>query len=82
MSEVVLKPCPFCGDVPEVTRVASGYRDNAAAATAKFQVRCKWCGIKFERETEVAIDNDGEVKVLFDGRGEVIKLWNTRAKER
>lgn len=37
-------------------------------------------GIRFERQTEVAIDDDGKVKVLFDGHGEVIRLWNTRAK--
>jgi len=81
MSEVVLKPCPFCGEVPEVERVASGYRGNADAATATFQVRCECCGIKFERQTEVAIDDDGKVNVLFDGYGEVIRLWNTRAKK-
>lgn len=81
MSEVVLKPCPFCGEVPEVARVASGYRGNADAATATFQVQCECCGIKFERQTEVAIDDDGKVNVLFDGYGEVIRLWNTRAKK-
>lgn len=81
MSEVVLKPCPFCGEVPEVARVASGYRGNADAATATFRVQCECCGIRFERQTEVAIDDDGKVKVLFDGHGEVIRLWNTRAKK-
>lgn len=64
MSEVVLKPCPFCGEVPEVERVASGYRGDADAATAKFRVQCECCGIRFERQTEVAIDDDGKVKVL------------------
>lgn len=80
MSEVVLKPCPFCGAVPSVTRIASGYRGNADTATATFQVRCEFCGIKFERKTEVTIDDDGKAKVLFDGHGEVIKMWNMRTK--
>lgn len=51
MSEVVLKPCPFCGEVPEVARVASGYRGNADAATATFQVRCECCGNFLKPET-------------------------------
>lgn len=80
MSEVVLKPCPFCGEVPEVERIASGYRGNADAATATFRVQCERCGIKFERKTEAAIDDDGKVKVLFDGHNEVIRLWNMRSK--
>lgn len=80
MSKVMLKPCPFCGEVPEVELVARGYRGNADAATATFRVQCKCCGIRFERQTEVAIDDDGKVKVLFDGHGKVIRLWNTRAK--
>lgn len=82
MSNDVLKPCPFCGKVPSVERVASGYRGNADAATAKFRVQCEHCGIKFERATEVTIDDDGKVNVLFDGHGEVIRLWNTREKEK
>lgn len=80
MREVVLKPCPFCGEVPEVERVASGYRGGADAATATFRVQCEHCGIEFERQTEVAIDDDGKVKVLFDGYNEVIRLWNMRSK--
>lgn len=80
MSEVVLKPCPFCGEVPGIEQTESGYSGQEDAITATFQVRCEICGVGFERKTRVTLDKDGKPKVLSDGRKEVIGLWNMRSK--
>lgn len=82
MSEDVLKPCPFCGDVPGIEQTESGYSGTEDAITATFQVRCEICGVGFERKTRVTLDKDGKPKVLSDGRNEVIRLWNMRSKRK
>lgn len=82
MREVVLKPCPFCGEVPGIEQTESGYSGPEDAITATFQVRCEICGVGFERKTRVTLDKDGKPKVLSDGRKEAIGLWNMRSKRK
>ena len=44
MSEVKLKPCPFCGFTPEIVELKDNVRYN-------YKIHCTFCGVMFYENT-------------------------------
>lgn len=76
MSEIKLKPCPFCGGDAEFVAVITG-TDGDGELTGKYKIRCKkcggsgsihpfWCFVRF-----LYVDNSEEEQKAIDA-------WNTR----
>ena len=76
MSEVQLKPCPFCGTVPTIRQSCSGHSGNGIFS-ADFEIKCEKCKIWFNRRSEFVLEN-GQAVFIRNGYEEVVSLWNSR----
>lgn len=61
MSNVKLKPCPFCGGEAELTEYALSY-----------EVECSMCGASISYVTALCDDDDEKLSV----RNGLLKAWN------
>ena len=59
-----LKPCPFCGELPEI---------DQGEYTYKVKDRIYWAVGCMNDDCEVDVETDN-----FDTKEEAIKVWNTR----
>lgn len=71
MSEIQLKPCPFCGKIPTIRQYA--------VFSAFYELKCEKCKVGFVRNSEFMLKN-GQPKFIRNGYDEVVSLWNTRAE--
>lgn len=78
MSEIQLKPCPFCGKIPTIRQYASGHSGNGVFS-ASYELKCEKCKVGFVRSSEFMLEN-GQPKFIRNGYDEVVSLWNTRAE--
>lgn len=84
-----LKPCPFCGRQPKWCKKS---RDISTRTDGRIELEIIWwleceCGIKTESDISYyELNDEGKIVrnmayVSKDGRGEVVRKWNTRAQE-
>lgn len=78
-----LKPCPFCGGIPELTHRTS--KHLGAEIEIEWSIRCPFCFCQRVRIGRYNVGNDGKLYLaevnVGDARNEVIKAWNRRAKD-
>lgn len=79
-----LKPCPFCGRIPELTHRTS--KPIGAEIEIEWSIRCPFCFCQRTRIGRYNVGNDGKLYLaevnVADARSEVIKAWNRRANEK
>lgn len=73
---IKLKPCPFCGEKPEIWQSSTGH-NNYGQYTAQYTIKCYKCGISITRESQFAL-RDGAVVFKANGYVECINVWNRR----
>lgn len=80
MSEIKLKPCPFCGG--EAVYVTSSNNSSHCCVGFDFEVKCKECkvGIPGRYEMKFYLGENGELKILADERPKAAERWNRRGK--
>ncbi len=73
-----LKPCPFCGTPPGLSRFNLSTRGTHFLA--KYAILCNNCKMATTKdyETEFDIDFDGKVTFYENGAEKAIKAWNGR----
>lgn len=79
MSEIRLKPCPFCGGQAEflIKRVYS----QAAKHDWEFTVHCTGCGVRLPKDdfrVQVSLNGGGEIVLEPDERQKAADMWNRR----
>lgn len=80
-----LKPCPFCGRVPEIRRYNSepsdfSHKTRRNEYGVDVELMCEKCGIRMRDSVVFEIDNDtGHPVVVSDGYEELVRWWNKRA---
>lgn len=78
-----LKPCPFCGGIPELTHRIS--KTLGAEIEIEWSIRCPFCFCRRVRIGNYNVGNDGKLYLaevnVADARSEVIKAWNRRAND-
>lgn len=81
MKEKELKPCPFCGNVPEI--VLKSYGHQAEGFKQSHMIWCPKCGCTFNRYFDSVFNRniDGEFIIKEDGLKKAINAWNRRTKE-
>ena len=77
-----LKRCPFCGEKAEffIDDVMSMY----VTKSIKVGIRCSKCYASILSnyfETNVFVDDNGDVQSISDGEEKAIEAWNKRYKE-
>lgn len=77
MSE--LKPCPFCGSRPNISKASHIRRESGFGV--EFTISCPTCHIHFRANSEFEVNNKGQVKTVKDGYKTIIDKWNTRYEE-
>ena len=79
-----LKPCPFCGGIPELTHRTS--KTLGAEIEIEWSIRCPFCLCLRARIGHYNVGNDGKLYLaevnVSDARSEVIKAWNRRANDK
>ncbi len=78
MSEIKLKPCPFCDESPVVKEYDQKIRYEKFIVT--HEVSCRKCDIGFVRNSEFTFKN-GQPDFVRNGYEEAVALWNTRANK-
>ncbi len=76
-----LKPCPFCGRKPKITKKNSIERGAIGEITAfrvTFEIKCTKCHTSFYGDTYVSV-KEHDVIQEGDGYQICIDQWNTRA---
>lgn len=84
MSE--LKPCPFCRGKPRMWR--TDFEKVTLASPLIKVLECQWkvmcdgCWVMATRTSRYTVDNDEKLKVYdgWDGKKQIIELWNRRAE--
>lgn len=77
-----LKPCPFCGTIPEFIVTATG--ENRDQQMIYFTIKCGKCGTEAPTSRSdkyfvgVRLNSDGEIETLNDRRKDLVTLWNGR----
>lgn len=80
-----LKPCPFCGRVPEIRRYNSepsdfSHKTRRDEYVVDVELTCEKCGIRMRDSVVFTIDNEtGHPVVVSDGYEELVRWWNKRA---
>lgn len=79
MSDIKLKPCPFCGG-KAVFKPVSNKSDHYSVGFL-FEVECEDCGTTLPGQYNIdfSFTEDGEINILNDLRFEAISKWNRRA---
>ena len=75
-----LKPCPFCGEIPELIMIDLTSTE-AMRFTVMWVVNCNSCHTKKHSLAIYRFTGGETVDVLQDGKSNVIELWNRRAKD-
>ena len=82
MTDVKLKPCPFCGITPHFKVKSNCLRDTSKGC--EFTVFCQGCGIEFPQkysfEIEFDLANPYGIKIVADEREKAVEAWNRRAE--
>lgn len=77
MSE--LRPCPFCGGVAKLVRVATSYKDNPTTIMDEWEVKClNGCCNTIRFQDNIYHKGDGEIVVESNGAKDAIEHWNQR----
>lgn len=81
MSEIKLKPCPFCGKEAEFFVIDSKTYDGGKAAEWSFSIHCTNCGVKNPHtyRLEAVLDKNAEFQFRLDERRVAADDWNRRA---
>ena len=78
-----LKPCPFCGGIPELTHRTA--KPIGAEIEIEWSIRCPFCFCQRKRIGHYNVGNDGKLYLaevnVADARSEVITVWNRRAND-
>lgn len=76
-----LRACPFCRG-KAVFRTVSNRWDNYSVGF-KFTIECNDCGIELPNTYNVrfSLNDDGEINILKDQRGDAIRMWNVRKND-
>lgn len=80
MSEIKLKPCPFCGGKAEYL-ITENYNRGTTQGW-KFGIHCTKCMVSLPtRDFTVTVDlcGSGELLSLKDEREKAADMWNRRA---
>ena len=76
MSEIKLKPCPFCGGKPYIE---TNHRAFINAKTTKVAfVRCKGCNARTER---IPLEKYGKTSHSLEAELDAIEAWNKRTEK-
>ena len=75
-----LKPCPFCGSVPEIMMCDLVAFDNLQFGVT-WIVNCRVCHTKKVTTAKYKLDFDEIAHLLRDGKRAVIEAWNRRAED-
>lgn len=78
MSEIKLKPCPFCGG-KAVYMTKSNASDHYCVGF-NFEVECEDCGMSLPGRYKIkfSLSENGELNVLNDERPIAAEKWNRR----
>lgn len=78
MSEIKLRPCPFCGG-KAVYMTKSNASDHYCAGF-NFEVGCEGCGISLPGRYKIrfSLSENGELNILNDERPIAAEKWNRR----
>lgn len=82
MSEIKLKPCPFCGGKAEYL-ITENY-NRCATQGWKFGIHCTKCMVALPmRDFTVTVDltSDGELVSQKDEREKAADMWNRRVDD-
>lgn len=71
-----LKPCPFCGGEAILSKTTR--HGNGGCDLFTWDIGCGICGAKVPNCGDVAIRDDGGIRLTQDGRKSVIAEWNER----
>ena len=79
MSEIKLKPCPFCGG--EAQFITESYKSSHYDAGFNFTIQCQGCYTRLPQEysLSVKLDAEGCIIITGDGRKDAAAAWNRRA---
>ena len=79
MSEIKLKPCPFCGG--EAQFITKSYKSSHYDAGFNFTIQCQGCYTRLPQEysLSVKLDAEGYIIITGDGRKDAAAAWNRRA---
>lgn len=79
MSEIKLKPCPFCGR--EAVFVIKSHSSSHRDVGFNFFIQCSKCYTRLPQEYSLTLrlDEDGNISTTSDGRKDAEEAWNRRA---
>ena len=80
MSDIKLKPCPFCGSKAGFIQTAYGTTDHNSASLS-FSIRCVKCSATAPNAIgKIAINllEDGTLNTWHDDREKAADAWNRR----
>lgn len=73
MSEIELKPCPFCSGKAQIVKTQSGYKQNPSTILDTWAVQCEnKCCRTMEFGDRIFRKEDGEIIVEEDGVKEAL----------
>ena len=73
---VKLKPCPYCGRVPDIRKRATGH--ESGCFVIYYEIECCNCHISFSAQTHIHVNEVGEPVVDQNGYKDCIDRWNSR----
>lgn len=79
ISDIDIKPCPFCGSVARLVKISEGttYRNHIHDS---FSVSCSGCDMVIPAfYSDIYQDDKGNLVIKSNGAIEAIKMWNRRA---
>ena len=79
MSEIKLKPCPFCGG--EAVFAVESYKSSHRDIGFNFTILCSGCHTRLPAEYSLTakLDAQGCILITSDGRKSAADAWNRRA---
>lgn len=80
MSEIKLKPCPFCGGEAKFKTISNACGHQFV--TIEFEISCEKCGVSFPKRyrIEIQLNECGSI-TMNDYRMEAAEAWNRRADD-
>ncbi len=79
-TEKQLKPCPFCGSMPEIIMCDLVAFDNLQFGVT-WMVTCRACHTKKVTTAKYRLAFDETAHLLRDGKMAVIEVWNRRSED-